>query len=236
MTRRPEPGPAMCNASASDQLSAMLRQAAAKVRANQQLLTELDSVTGDGDHGTAMVRAMDAIEGALEAAPDASPAARLANAGWAVMAAAGGSTGPLLGSFLAGMGEPLAKLPQDSPLDGPAVAAMIRGGVAAMQQHTRAQVGDKTMMDALLPAVEVLGRQADSQPLRQLLRLAADAAATGAENTRDMQAKFGRARNLGTRTLGHADPGATSMALLLAGFAEAFDDRPPLPDAPSTNQ
>ena len=203
------------------EIPSMLRGAAAEIRARHELLTELDSVTGDGDHGTAMLRAMDAVEQSLDAHPGASPTELLSKAGWAVMSAAGGSTGPLLGTFFTGMSQ---NLDQTETLDSPALSAMIRGGIAAMQKHSKAQVGDKTMMDALLPAAESLEQNANSQPPAGLLRLAAEAAAAGAGKTRDMQAKFGRARNLGARVLGHADPGATSMSLILAGFAAAVPD------------
>jgi dihydroxyacetone kinase-like protein len=203
------------------EVTAMLRAAAGKIRARHQLLTDLDSVTGDGDHGTAMLRAMDALEQTMDAMPEAEIKEVLAKSGWAVMAAAGGSTGPLLGTFLIGMGAGLGEAGQ---LDGAALSAVIRRGVTEMQKHTQAQIGDKTMMDALLPAVAALAQHGDSTPPGRLLQLAAQAAALGAEQTKDMLAKFGRARNLGDRVLGHADPGATSMALILAGFAEALNE------------
>lgn len=203
------------------EVAAMLRAAADRIRASHKLLTELDSVTGDGDHGTAMLRSMDALEQTMDAMPGAELGEVLTKSGWAVMSAAGGSTGPLLGTFFIGMASGLGEADE---LDGAAVAAMIRRGVAEMQQHTQAQVGDKTMMDALLPADAALEKHgADTAP-GELLALAAEAAAAGAERSKDMRAKFGRARNLGDRVLGHADPGATSMALILAGFAEAVNE------------
>lgn len=203
------------------QVTAMLRAAIGQIRAHHQLLTDLDSVTGDGDHGTAMLRSMDALEQTMDAMPEAEVKEVLAKSGWAVMSAAGGSTGPLLGTFFIGMGAGLGEAGQ---LDGAAVSAMIRRGVTEMQRHTQAQIGDKTMMDALLPAVATLEQHGDSTPPGRLLQLAAESAALGAEQTKDMLAKFGRARNLGDRVLGHADPGATSMALILAGCAEALNE------------
>ncbi len=204
-----------------EDVAAMLRAAAGQIRARHELLTELDSVTGDGDHGTAMLRSMDALEQTMDAMPGAEIGEVLAKSGWAVMSAAGGSTGPLLGTFFIGMGAGLGGVVE---LDGASVSAMIRHGVAEMQKHTRARIGDKTMMDALLPAVEILEKHGDATPPGELLKLAAGAAAEGVEQTREMQAKFGRARNLGDRVLGHADPGATSMALILAGFANALNE------------
>lgn len=199
-------------------LSAMLRAAVAKIRDNVDLLTQLDSVTGDGDHGTAMLRSMEAVEKAVDEHAEAGTKEVLSKAGWGVMSAAGGSTGPLLGSYLMGMAAGLGDVAE---LDSPALSAVIRAGISQMHTHSKAQIGDKTMMDALLPAAESLAQNEASAAPGELLELAAKAAAEGTENTKDMLAKFGRARNLGDRVLGHADPGATSMSLMLAGFADA---------------
>ena len=202
----------------TSELSAMLRAAVAKIRDNVDLLTQLDSVTGDGDHGTAMLRSMGAVEKAIDEHAEAGAKEVLSKVGWGVMSAAGGSTGPLLGSYLMGMAAGLGDVAE---LDSPALSGVIRSGITQMHTHSKAQVGDKTMMDALLPAAEVLAQNEASVAPGELLQLAAKAAAEGTENTKDMLAKFGRARNLGDRVLGHADPGATSMSLMLAGFAEA---------------
>lgn len=199
-------------------LVAMLKTAGVRIHENVGLLTKLDSVTGDGDHGTAMQRSIEAVEKALQEHAEAGPKEAVSKAGWAVMSAAGGSTGPLLGSFLMGLA---GAVPGDDALDSPALSAMIRAGISQMHKHSKAQVGDKTMMDALLPAADALEANEVTAAPGELLKLAAEAAAKGAEATKDMTAKFGRARNLGDRVLGHADPGATSMALILAGFADA---------------
>jgi phosphoenolpyruvate---glycerone phosphotransferase subunit DhaL len=209
----------MSNTIPASDLIVMWRAAVARIRANVDLLTKLDSVTGDGDHGTAMLRSMEAIEKAIDEHSEAGVKELLSKAGWGVMSAAGGSTGPLLGSFLVGMGTGLGACAE---LDGPALSAVICGGIGQMHKHSKAQVGDKTMMDALLPAAEVLQANEASAAPGELMKLAAEAAAEGAERTKGMLAKFGRARNLGERVLGHADPGATSMSLILAGFAEAL--------------
>lgn len=203
----------------ADDLIAMLRGASAKIREHVDQLTRLDSATGDGDHGTAMLRAMDAVEQSIQMHADAGPKEVFAKAGWAVMSAAGGSTGPLLGSFFLGMG---AGLDDTNQLDAPALAAVLRRGIQQMHKHSKAQIGDRTMMDALLPAAAALNEAAPDTSPAALLKLAAAAAAQGAEATQGMPAKFGRARNLGERVFGHADPGATSMALILAGFSEAL--------------
>jgi dihydroxyacetone kinase-like protein len=98
---------------------------------------------------------------------------------------------------------------------------MFEGGLAKLRAISKAEVGDKTMMDALLPAVEALNRAAaGGEAVAVALDKAAAAAEAGAENTKDFQARFGKARNLGERSIGHQDPGATSMAMLLRGFAD----------------
>jgi dihydroxyacetone kinase-like protein len=134
------------------------------------------------------------------------------------MSVDGGSTSPLLGSFFLGMSEAVGG---SETLDSPGLAAAFSAGLAKLRAQTPAQVGDKTMVDALAPAVEALCRAAQSgaEPT-VLLAEAADAAQRGAEKTSEFQARFGRARNLGPRTIGHVDPGATSIALLLAGFRD----------------
>jgi len=124
----------------------------------------------------------------------------------------------LLGSFFLGMSEAAAG---SETLDGPGLAAAFEAGLAKLRAQTPAQVGDKTMVDALVPAIEALRQAADAgaEP-SALLAQAADAAQRGAERTRELQARFGRARNLGPRTIGHVDPGATSIALFFAGFRD----------------
>jgi len=206
-----------------DDVVRMLHGAAAKIRENHELLSKLDSATGDGDHGTSMVKAADAIEkGAAEDSQGKLPG-MLHNVGWAVMSVDGGSTGPLFGSFFMGLSEGAG---DSGSLDGVAVAAMFEAGLAKVQKQTKAQVGDKTMMDALVPAVETIRASVDAaEPIDAALRQAAGAATLGAESTAPLQAKFGRARNLGDRTVGHVDPGATSVSLLFQGFAAGITAR-----------
>ena len=108
-------------------------------------------------------------------------------------------------------------------LDGAELAAMFRAGLSGMSEQSKANVGDKTMMDALMPAVDAMEAAAGEGKLAaEIFADAAKAAADGAEATKDMQAKFGRARNLGERTIGHKDPGATSISLIFKAFAESI--------------
>ena len=138
--------------------------------------------------------------------------------GWDVMCVDGGSAPPLLGSFFTGMGDGATG---KAELDVPALAAALQAGVTAMREHSKAQIGDKTMMDALLPAVAACGGNTPSEALRA----SAEAATRGAAATKEMVAKFGRARNLGDRTKGHQDPGATSVSLIFQAFANAVNER-----------
>ena len=198
----------------------LLQSGANRVKANHELLSRLDSATGDGDHGIAMKRTADAIIESVRGCETKAVAPLLEAVGWNVMSIDGGSTGPLFGSFFMGMAEGSVGLDE---LDGPALAAIFEAGLNKLRALTPAQVGDKTLLDALAPAVKAL-RQATDQGLGfcEIFACAAEAAARGAESTRDMQAKFGRARNLGPRSVGHVDPGATSVSLLLAGFRDGL--------------
>ena len=140
--------------------------------------------------------------------------------GWGVMGVNGGATGPLLGSFLMGLSEGLEA--QDA-IDCVALAAMFEAGLANVRRQTKAQVGDKTLMDALVPAVASIREAADAgKSIREALQNAAQASGKGALSTRDFKARFGRAKNLGERVLGFQDPGATSMSLFFQGFLEGL--------------
>ncbi len=202
-----------------DDVAGMLRGAAARIRENHEHLSKLDSATGDGDHGVAMLRAADAIEKAVGEG-DGKVGSLLSAVGWGVMSIDGGSTGPLFGSLLMGMSDAVGDA---DALDCDAVAAMLEAGLAKVRKQTKAQVGDKTMIDALAPAIDAFRAAADAQEdVAAALAKAAEAAAKGAAATVDMQAKFGRARNLGERTIGHVDPGATSVSLIFQGFCDGL--------------
>ena len=167
-----------------------------------------------------MCRVADAILESTQ--PSAAPnvKALLESVGWSVLSVDGGSASPLVGSLLLGMAE---GCPAAARLKADELAAAFESGLAKFRAQTPAQVGDKTMLDALAPAVEAL-RAAVSEGLgaKEILAKAAEAARNGAESTKPLQAKFGRARNLGLRSVGFADPGATSISLLFSGFLAAF--------------
>ena len=198
-------------------LVGVLRSAAGKVKSGVDLLTQLDSATGDGDHGVAMQTAMKALEQGIDGCDTATIPAVLNSAAMSVMSIDAGSTGPLLGSLFMGMAGAVGDV---SDMDGALLADMFKAGLTQLQAITTAKVGDKTMMDALIPAVEAMESAAAGDVPAAVLDKAAAAAAAGAEATKNMRAKFGRARNLGERSLGHQDPGATSMSMFLRGMAE----------------
>lgn len=204
----------------SDDIGRMMKAAAARVRADQKQLSELDSVAGDGDHGATMLRVVDCLERAFVADPAVDLKQAFHRAGWDVMGADGGASTSLLGVFLVGISDGLPEGCES--LDGRALAEAFHSGLSAVQRQTKAQPGDKTMMDALVPSVlAMLDASKPGGDIGVMMQHAAEAAKAGAESTKNMTARYGRARLLGERTLGHQDAGATSIALMFAGFAQA---------------
>ena len=192
---------------------------AAAIEAEADHLTALDSAIGDGDHGINMTRGMRAVLAALADADDAVPGKRLILAGKTLVSTVGGASGPLWGSALRRGGRALG----DGELDGPALVATLEAALAAIQELGAAVPGDKTMVDALDPAVTTLReRLAAGDALDAALSAAADAAEEGARATTPMQARKGRASYLGERSVGHQDPGATSTALIVRALGRAL--------------
>ncbi len=205
----------MLTAVGYDEFILMLSGATRAVRENYERLSALDTAIGDGDHGVTMLRAVNRVDEVAAKASGTDLSALISDISWALLGIDGGATGPLLGSLFMGMADGAKQV----PLDAAALAAMFEGGLASVQEQTKAKVGDKTMMDALIPAVRALREGADrGLSIDEGLRLAAEAAEQGAATTKDMAARFGRARNLGDRTIGTPDPGATSMAVMFRGF------------------
>jgi phosphoenolpyruvate---glycerone phosphotransferase subunit DhaL len=183
-------------------------------------LVRLDTAIGDGDHGTNMDRGMRAAVEKLEATEGDDIGALLKAVGMALVSKVGGAAGPLYGTLFLQMG--MAAAGRDSlDLDGWADA--LEKGVNGVQARGKAQLEDKTMIDALLPAVAAL-RAADeeSAALGDALRRSADAAEEGMRATVPLEARRGRASYLGPRSVGHQDPGATSSHLLLRAAADTF--------------
>ncbi|MBP8535369.1 dihydroxyacetone kinase subunit DhaL [Streptomyces sp. MK37H] len=189
-----------------------LTAAATSVSREAARLTDLDSAIGDADHGTNMQRGFAAVAEALEKEPPGSPGAALILAGRQLISKVGGASGPLYGTLLRRAGKALGDAEQITPQQ---LADALRAGVDAVAQLGGAAPGDKTMLDALLPAVEALGGGTGS------FAAAGEAAEKGALATVPMLARKGRASYLGERSVGHQDPGATSSALIIDALAEA---------------
>lgn len=182
---------------------------AASVEREADRLTALDSPIGDADHGSNLRRGFAAVTATLETEAPGTPGAVLTLSGRQLISTVGGASGPLYGTLLRRTGKALGDADEVSEAD---LATAFRTGVEAVMTLGGAAPGDKTMIDALLPAVDALGDG---------FAAARTAAEQGALATTPLQARKGRASYLGERSIGHQDPGATSAALLVAALAEA---------------
>lgn len=198
-----------------DDFRRMLLTAQKMIAERADEFSQLDAVIGDGDHGTAIVQAMNAAVEVMDKFNDFK--AMFNEMGFNVMLQTSGSTSTLLGGFLLG----LSDASEGAELDAAAVKTLFAGGLAGVRKQTKAMPGDKTMMDALVPAVEAM-QNAETEDVKEILTLGAAAARQGAETTIEMKANFGRARNYGERSIGYADSGAASWACMLTAFAEGF--------------
>jgi phosphoenolpyruvate---glycerone phosphotransferase subunit DhaL len=192
----------------------MWKCALVQVTARADEFSRLDAVTGDGDHGTAIVQA---LTSAVEVAEKGTEFKTMLNEmGFNVMMQTSGSTSTLFGGFLLGMSDHS----EGAELDGQQVKQMFKGGLEGVQKQTKAVKGDKTMMDALVPAVDAIMANG-SADLTELFASASAAAQQGAMATVDMKANFGRARNYGERSIGSADAGALSWACMFSAFHQS---------------
>jgi dihydroxyacetone kinase-like protein len=189
---------------------------AASMDEHREELVRLDTAIGDGDHGTNMDRGMRKAVQQLEAKEQTDAGMVLKTVAMALVSSVGGAAGPLYGTLLLQMGTALDGK-RDVGLDD--YAAAWRKGVEGVQARGKAQLGDKTMVDALLPAVEVLEQASD---LESGLSAAVSAAEQGMRNTVPLVARKGRASYLGERSQDHQDPGATSSYYLFQTAAEAL--------------
>jgi phosphoenolpyruvate---glycerone phosphotransferase subunit DhaL len=232
-------------------VAAWLRAFAAEVAARRDELTDLDAAIGDADHGVNMDRGMQAVATKLPAAVEAGTAGEAGpvetgltengaaesglegtghagaplgplfkTVGMTLVSTVGGAAGPLYGTLFLEMGKAAA---DRTTLTAPEWAGVVSAGAAGAQLRGKAEAGDKTMVDALLPAAEALRAAAGSgASLPAACRAAADAAAEGMRATTPLVARKGRASYLGERSAGHQDPGATSTWLLLETAAATF--------------
>jgi dihydroxyacetone kinase-like protein len=183
-------------------------------------LTQLDTAIGDGDHGTNMDRGMRKAVEKLDAQSGDDIGALLKTVGMALVSSVGGAAGPLYGTLFLQLGTASAGREE---LDLEGWTAALDAAVTGVQSRGKAQPGDKTMIDALVPALEAL-RDAGGEDLATALRRSADAAEEGMNATTPLEARKGRASYLGPRSVGHQDPGATSAHLLLDTAARVFGD------------
>lgn len=190
---------------------------------NRKLLTELDAAIGDADHGINMDRGFKAVAAALASDASTNLKGTLEGAARVLIRTVGGASGPLYGTFFLRAASACA---DRQTLEEAAVVDMFQAGVEGVRQRGKAAAGDKTMLDALLPAVDAMRQSlADGGDLTATLRAGAAAAEHGMHATTPMKALKGRASYLGERSIGHQDPGATSAWLLIDAAARVWPAR-----------
>ena len=194
-----------------EQTAAMFIYVADAIENDIDDLNAADQAIGDGDHGEGIRRGMRAAKEKLEAGEFDSVESVVKTIGIRMMATMGGASGAIFGTLFRGGSKGLAGYKSFSSA---ALATMLDYGLSAVQERGKAQVGDKTMLDALAPAAQ-RAREIASAPLDEVLSAAAEAAQEGMEATKNYVAKMGRAKTLGERTIGHADPGSISVYLIL---------------------
>jgi dihydroxyacetone kinase-like protein len=200
-------------------LERWVRSFAVLVAENKDLLTDLDAAIGDGDHGTNMDRGMQAVVAALDDTPPVTASALLNKVGMTLVSTVGGASGPLFGTFFLRVG---ASLGDTAEISLAQLAAALRAGLEGIVARGKAEAGDKTIYDALAPAVNALDSAvSEGVDKADALKLALVAAESGRDATTPMLARKGRASYLGERSVGHQDPGATTVALLMAAATRA---------------
>ena len=200
-------------------LDEWVRRFASLIAEHRDHLTELDAAVGDADHGSNMDRGMRAAVAALDETQPATPGALLSKVGLTLVSTVGGASGPLFGTLFLRMGTAFGETNPSSPEQ---LAIALRAGLEGVVARGKAESGDKTMYDALAPAVEALdGALARQASLSAALARASAAATAGRDATIPMLARKGRASYLGERSVGHQDPGATSVALLLEAATQS---------------
>lgn len=193
----------------------MLTSACDLIKSNCELLSKIDSEIGDGDHGVTACKIAEAIENAISDWNETLSVKNFfENTGWKVMGVNGGASGPLWGNFLIGLSEGIQC---QNSMDELQFKNMFDSALKSTQELSGAKIGDKTMMDALIPAIEAI--KSSSSDIPHMLNDAASAAEKGAESTASLIAKFGRAKNLKEKAIGHKDPGAVTVSLFFMGMS-----------------
>lgn len=203
------------------ELERIIAACVATIRDNAETLTELDQAIGDGDHGINMKRGFDAIDEISAELAAMTPAAALQKAGMTLVMKVGGASGPLYGSFFMSMGKSIADQPDLENL-----SQALQEGIAAVKKRGKSDVGEKTMLDVLVPLSEQLQKdiEQNSDPAG-LLKNLKQTARTSLVATEPMQATKGRASFLGERSIGHLDPGAMSSCLLIESICACFEEK-----------
>jgi dihydroxyacetone kinase-like protein len=201
----------------AEQVAAALRAAAAVIAEHRDELVQLDRAIGDGDHGENLRRGFTAIVSKLDASTPDTPAAVLKLAASTLISTVGGAAGPLYGTAFLRAGGALP----DGEVTAATLTEALRAALGGVVARGKAELGDKTMVDALDPAVRAAEEAGGGATIADVLAAAAAAAAEGAESTVPLVARKGRASYLGERSAGHLDPGARSTALLLRSLADS---------------
>lgn len=202
------------------EMKSMFHKVAELWAENKDYLSQIDSKFGDGDHGVTIGKISALIERKLSEWEDESMASFVMDLGDETMEIGGGSAGPLYGTMIGGMGEALEDM--DS-VDSDGLVSMLKGSLEAMEDITTAKVGDKTMMDALIPAVEAaVAASRAGGDVMAVLTAAKEAAVKGVKESEQYISKFGRARSYKEQTIGTPDAGAVSTSLLFVGLCDGF--------------
>lgn len=202
------------------QLSDWLHRAQASITENRERLTALDSAIGDADHGSNLTRGFNAVVAKIADSPPTTIANLLQSSGMTLVSTVGGASGPLYGTLLLRMAKAVG---EEDSATAAQLGAALRAGLEGVVSRGKAEVGDKTMIDALDPAVVAYeGAVAAGGDAAMAAQAAAGAAAAGRDATEPLVARKGRASYLGERSAGHIDPGSASVTLLLEALAGAL--------------
>jgi dihydroxyacetone kinase-like protein len=200
------------------ELASVLETFADRIHDARDELTKLDSAIGDADHGINMDRGMTAVRGLLPELSEGDAGTLFKQTGMKLISTVGGAAGPLYGTLFLRMGTTLGDATE---ITDHQLAEALRAGLDGVVQRGKANLDDKTMVDAMTPAVEALEAGADTD-LKAALSAAATAAAAGRDRITPLVARKGRASYLGERSAGHQDPGATSTTILFESFRDAL--------------
>ncbi|MGF7430804.1 dihydroxyacetone kinase subunit DhaL [Thermoanaerobacterium thermosaccharolyticum] len=191
------------------------------IEENKQYLTDLDAAIGDADHGINLDRGFKAVKEKIPQFLDKDIGTLLKGVGMTLVSTVGGASGPLYGTFFMRMGSIASG---KKAIDDKDIVAMFEAGLSGIKERGKAQAGDKTMIDAMEPALNELKKSLkDGLKLNEALSIAVNASYSGVEMTKKIAARRGRASYLGDRSIGHQDPGATSSYFMLKTAAEYMD-------------